>query len=77
MPCPANPPAVLRWAMQMGLLVRNPADSVDPPRYQHKEMVALDPEKFAVVLAAAHGTELQDAIVVAVGTDCDAVNYLD
>ena len=34
----------LKSAVKWGLLVRNPADSVDPPRYQHQEMHTLDEE---------------------------------
>jgi len=33
---------ICRWAVRMGLLVRNPCDAVAPPRWDQPEMVALD-----------------------------------
>jgi integrase len=58
----------LRWGVKMGLLVRNAADAVDPPRFERKEMRALDAAGVARLLRAAHGSELQAIIAVAVGT---------
>jgi len=52
----------------MGLLVRNAADAVDPPRFERKEMRALDAAGVARLLRAAQGSELQAIIAVAVGT---------
>jgi site-specific recombinase XerC len=34
--------AAMRWGVRMGLLVRNPADAVEPPRWQPQEMKTLD-----------------------------------
>jgi integrase len=59
---------MLRWAVKMGMLVRNVAESVDPPRSERHEMQALDAAGVAAVLEAAAETELQTAIAVAVGT---------
>ena len=59
---------MLRWAIKMGMLVRNVADSVEPPRFEQPEMKALNPEGVANLLEAAHGTELQAPIAVAIGT---------
>ena len=58
----------LRWSVKMGLLVRNAADAVDPPRFERKEMRVLDAAGVARLLRAAHGSELQAIIAVAVGT---------
>ena len=52
----------------MDALVRNPADAVEPPRYAHKEMRALDAPGVAVLLEAARDTDLQAIVAVAVGT---------
>jgi integrase len=59
---------MLRWGVKMGMLVRNAADAAEPPRFQRKEMCALDPAGVARLLRAAQGSELQPIIVVAVGT---------
>ena len=58
----------LRWSVKMGLLVRNAADAVDPPRFERKEMRVLDAAGVARLLRAAHGSELQTIVAVAVGT---------
>ena len=59
---------ILRWGAKMGMLVRNAADAVEPPRFERKEMRALDPAGVARLLEAAQRTELQAVIAVAVGT---------
>jgi integrase len=59
---------MLRWSARMGLVVRNVADSVEPPRSERKEMQVLDPDGVARLLRAAQGTELQAIIAVAIGT---------
>ncbi len=59
---------MLRWGARMGLVLRNAADSVDPPRFESKEMHVLDPAGVARLLRAAQGTELQAIIAVAIGT---------
>lgn len=52
----------------MGSLVRNVADAVESPRYERKEMRALDTASVVALLKAAEGTDLQTAIIVATGT---------
>jgi integrase len=59
---------MFRWAVRMGLLVRNPCDAVDTPRFDHKEMRALDTPGVEKLLEAARGTELELPIIVFIGT---------
>jgi integrase len=59
---------MLRWGVKTGMLVRNAADRVEPPRYERKEMRALDPAGVARLLEAAQGTDLRTVIAVAIGT---------
>jgi len=59
---------LLRWGARMGLVLRNAADAVEPPRFERKEMHVLDPAGVARLLRAAQGTELQAIIAVAIGT---------
>jgi integrase len=60
--------AACRWAVRMGLLTRNPADAVMPPRVERLEMKALDAAGVTALLAAAEGLEIQLPILVAIGT---------
>lgn len=59
---------LLRWGVKMGTLVRNVADAVEPPRYERKEMLALDAAGVVALLQAAEGSALQAPIAVATGT---------
>lgn len=63
---------VLREALQQAvrwqLLARNPADAVEPPRPQPKEMCALDEQQAARLLDAAKGSRLYAPVVLAVTT---------
>ncbi|MGH7757032.1 MAG: site-specific integrase, partial [Vulcanimicrobiaceae bacterium] len=59
---------LLRWGVKMGTLVRNVADAVEPPRYERKEMQALDAAGVVALLQAAAGNALQAPIAVATGT---------
>lgn len=59
---------LLRWGVKMGTLVRNVADAVEPPRYERKEMRALDAPGVVALLRAAGGSALQAPIAVATGT---------
>jgi integrase len=59
---------MLRWGTRMGLVLRNAADSVEPPRFERKEMQVLGPAGVARLLRAAQKTELQAIIAVAIGT---------
>ena len=60
--------ALCRWAVRMGLLVRNPCDAVTPPRCEEREMSTLDERGLGALLSVARGTELEIPIVVLVGT---------
>jgi len=57
-----------RWAVRVGILMRNPVDGVEPPRFERKEMRALDPDGISELLTTARGTDLELPIAVAVGT---------
>ena len=46
----------LKYAVKHGILIRNIADAVDPPRPDSKEMVTLEPENVHIFLDAAHDT---------------------
>lgn len=59
---------LLRWGVKMGMLVRNAADAVEPPRFERKEMRVLDAAGVARLLRAAQGSDLQAIVVVAIGT---------
>lgn len=59
--------AACRWGVRMGILARNPAESVDPPRWEQREMRTLDAAGVAALLKAA-GPELRVPIAVLVGT---------
>jgi integrase len=59
---------LLRWGVKMGALVRNVVDAVEPPRYERKEMRALEATGVVALLRAAEGSDLQTIIAVAVGT---------
>ena len=58
----------LQQAVKWQLLARNPADAVEPPRSQRKEMCALDEPETARLLNAAKGTRLYMPILLAVTT---------
>jgi integrase len=48
--------AALRSAVRWQLLIRNPADSVDPPRAEHRDLSAMTPAQARAVMAAADAT---------------------
>jgi len=58
----------LRHAVKWQLLARNPADAVEPPRAQPREIPALDEQEVAALLAAAEGTRLATPVLLAVAT---------
>lgn len=58
----------LHQAVKWQLLARNPADAVDPPRPERKEMKALNESETAWLLEAAQGTRLYMPILLAVIT---------
>ncbi len=49
---------VLEYAVRLQLVGRNVTEAVDPPRPEHTEMRALDPEECERLMAAAEGTLL-------------------
>lgn len=58
----------LQQALRWGLLARNPADAVEPPRPERKEMAALDEWGTAHLLDVARGTRLYLPVLLAVTT---------
>ena len=63
---------VLREALQQAvrwkLLVRNPADAVDPPKVERREMQVLDEHQTKRLLAVVVGTRLYIPVLLAVTT---------
>ena len=58
----------LRDALRLGLIVRNPADLVSPPRASHVEMRTLNPEEVRRLLDAANEDRLEALYVLALTT---------
>jgi integrase len=58
----------LHHGVKWGLLVRNVADAVSPPRPKHKEMVTLAPSDAARLMDAVRGTVLEPWIGLALYT---------
>ena len=58
----------LRRAVRLGLLHRNPADAVEPPRPERREMQTADLETLARVLEECEPDDLRRIIYVAVQT---------
>ncbi|MEO6025580.1 MAG: site-specific integrase [Candidatus Binatia bacterium] len=58
----------LKHAVKWQLLIRNPAEAVDPPRVDHREMTTLDEEEVAGLFEAVRGTRLELPVVLAVST---------
>ena len=56
----------LRQAVRWGLVARNVADLVDPPRIARKEMSFLNTEQAGALIAAASGDRLEALFVLAV-----------
>lgn len=48
--------AALHSAVRWQVLIRNPADSVDPPRAEHRDLSTMTPEQARTVMAAADAT---------------------
>jgi len=60
--------SALKQAVRWRLILRNPADAVDPPRAKDREMMCLDEEQSAQVLEAARGTRLYMPLMLALTT---------
>jgi len=58
----------LRYAVKHGILVRNPADAVDPPRPRNREMTVIGPADVRLLLDAAKQTPFYTAIFAALYT---------
>ncbi len=58
----------LKQAVKWQLLPRNPADAVEPPRPEQKEMVALDENQTAILIEKVKGTALYIPVFLAVTT---------
>ena len=56
--------SALHQAVKWQLLVRNPADAVEPPKFEPKEMKTLDASRTAWLFMAAQGTRLYTPIVL-------------
>ena len=52
----------------MAALGPNPADAVEPPRLQRREMQAFDQAEVELLLKAVHGTRLAPLVLLAVAT---------
>jgi integrase len=55
-------------ALRLGLIQRNVADMVDPPRRRPFEMNSLTPEQARALLAAAEGSRFEALCILALGT---------
>lgn len=58
----------LKQAVKWQLLTRNPADAVEPPRPERKEMIVLDEDQTATLLEGAQDTTLYIPSLLAVTT---------
>ena len=58
----------LSQAMRWGMVARNVADLVDPPRDARREMTVLDTEQVKALLAAAQGGPLHALLTIAITT---------
>jgi integrase len=66
--------AALKQALRWQLIPSNPASLVTPPRVEHREMAAMDPEQARRFLNGARGTPLEALWVLAVTTGLRRVN---
>jgi integrase len=60
--------AALAWGVRQGLLVRNVALVVEPPRIAHSEPVVVGLDHVRAIIAAAEGTELEAVVPFQIGT---------
>ncbi len=58
----------LKQAVKWQLLPRNPAGAVDPPKPEHREMIALDEDQTATLIDRVKGTALYVPVLLAVTT---------
>jgi integrase len=60
--------SALNWGVRMNVILRNPVDAVEVPRYVETEMKTLEAEGIARLLRAASTSYLRLAIAVLIGT---------
>lgn len=58
--------AALHQAVRWQLLIRNPADAVDPPRPERREIVGLEPRAIRALFAAADETPIGSLVRIAI-----------
>ncbi len=58
----------LKQALRWGLVTRNVAETVDPPKVHKKEVTPLSPEQARAFLSAARGDRLEALYVLAIHT---------
>jgi len=63
-------------ARKRHLIATNPCDSVDPPKVERKEMIALSPAQVTQYLNAFDGTDIGAAIALAIGSGCRRAELL-
>jgi hypothetical protein len=66
--------SVLEWGSKNYEGVRNIARNVEPPLVEDREDVAFDGERVRKLLKAAKGTEIEAAVMAAIGTGCAEAN---
>lgn len=59
---------MLRNGVQWGIVARNVAAAIDPPRVRSKEIVIPTPEQISIILTALQDTPLYSFTVTAIGT---------
>ena len=59
---------ICRWGVRMGVLSRNPVDSVEPPRVATGEMHVLDAAGVTKLLSAARDSEFEGPVAIAIAT---------
>jgi len=59
---------ILKHALKLGLIARNPMDAIEKPRVARKEIQTLNPKQIRCLLAAVHGHRLESLAILAVAT---------
>jgi len=58
----------LKWAIRQGYMGRNPAELVDPPTPQYRNMTTLSPAEVSLLLEHAQGNDYYPVIYTAIST---------
>jgi integrase len=61
---------ILKDALRLDLITRNPVDAIDKPKVRTKEMTILSAEQIRTLLDAAQGQPLEALLAVAAGSGC-------